>query len=128
MEIPIYKFSLLFKITCVLIKNINNNKNLIRKHLMTKNQHEVRSRTQPSSSNKGRQEPTTTKFKDENVDTEVRYEFGGPIGVTLMMMGFPLLMYYLWLCVHIESGSFLSMKSLGDIQNFFNLIEKHASP
>lgn len=95
---------------------------------MTKDKQEVRSRAQPSTTPKGRQEPSTTKFHDENVDTEVHYEFGGTIGVTLMMTCFPLLMYYLWLCVHVKSGSFLPLLSVGDIQNFFHLIEKHASP
>ncbi|KAI9670123.1 MAG: C-24(28) sterol reductase [Caeruleum heppii] len=35
--------------------------------------------------------------KDPRVDYSGHFEFGGSVGVTVMMIGFPLLMYYMWL-------------------------------
>ncbi len=34
---------------------------------------------------------------DYRVDTTGEYEFGGPLGVTALMIGFPILMWYMWL-------------------------------
>lgn len=45
--------------------------------------------------------------KDAEVDNAVVYEFGGPIGVTLMMLIFPVLMVYLWICVEFYGGILL---------------------
>ncbi|KAI9819822.1 MAG: C-24(28) sterol reductase [Thelocarpon impressellum] len=35
--------------------------------------------------------------KDPKVDYSGHYEFGGSFGVTIMMLGFPLLMWYMWI-------------------------------
>lgn len=34
---------------------------------------------------------------DHKIDYSGKYEFGGPFGVTAMMIGFPLLMWYMWI-------------------------------
>lgn len=34
------------------------------------------------------------------------YEFGGPVGVTAMMIGFPALFYYLYACLFFYDGKF----------------------
>ena len=34
---------------------------------------------------------------DPRIDQRPRYEFGGTLGVSAMMMGFPVLMYYMWI-------------------------------
>jgi Ergosterol biosynthesis ERG4/ERG24 family len=46
------------------------------------------------------------------------YEFGGPLGVTAMMIGFPILMYYLWICLWFYDGKLIAPKSIDDIQPF----------
>jgi delta24(24(1))-sterol reductase len=54
-----------------------------------------------------------------------RYEFGGPWGVTAMMMGFPMLMYYLWICLWFYDGKLVGPSSLDDIQPFFQRMWIH---
>jgi delta24(24(1))-sterol reductase len=34
---------------------------------------------------------------DPKIDTSGEYEFGGPLGVSALMVGFPLLMWYMWI-------------------------------
>lgn len=41
---------------------------------------------------------------DIKIHNQVTYEFGGPLGVTLMMIGFPSLMYYFWFCLEYHQG------------------------
>lgn len=41
---------------------------------------------------------------DEKIDNEIVYEFGGPIGVCAMMIGFPLLMIYFWESLEFHQG------------------------
>ncbi len=61
--------------------------------------------------------PTSTLAKgkkvEQEIDNEVIYEFGGPIGVTAMMILFPLLMIYFWISVHFYQGT-LSIDLLED--------------
>ncbi len=47
-----------------------------------------------------------------------RYEFGGPWGVSAMMVGFPLLMYYLWICLWYYDGQLVRPTSIEDIRPF----------
>ena len=72
--------------------------------------------------------PPLKHQKLHNSDDKIVKEFGGPIGVTMMMIFFPLLMNYLWLCVQVKSGSLLSLLSVKDIKIFFGLIAEHATP
>eukprot|EP00581_Thalassiosira_minuscula_P012606 CAMPEP_0183729726 /NCGR_PEP_ID=MMETSP0737-20130205/31053_1 /TAXON_ID=385413 /ORGANISM="Thalassiosira miniscula, Strain CCMP1093" /LENGTH=506 /DNA_ID=CAMNT_0025961997 /DNA_START=178 /DNA_END=1698 /DNA_ORIENTATION=- len=49
----------------------------------------------------------TTVFgakKEIACDAKVIYEFGGPVGVSVLMMGFPVLMAYLFICLAANSG------------------------
>lgn len=48
---------------------------------------------------------------DEKLDNEVVYEFGGPIGVFCMMLGFPSLMYYFWVCLEFHQGKLITPSS-----------------
>src|SRR3954470_847117 len=41
-------------------------------------------------------------------DNEIVFEFGGPWGVTAMMIGFPLLMFYLYGCLQFYRGKLVS--------------------
>jgi Delta24(24(1))-sterol reductase len=41
-------------------------------------------------------------------DNEIIFEFGGPWGVTAMMIGFPSLMFYLWGCLQFYRGKLVS--------------------
>ena len=47
-----------------------------------------------------------------------RYEFGGPWGVVAIMTGFPILMYYLWICLVYYDGQLVFPASVDDIQPF----------
>jgi Ergosterol biosynthesis ERG4/ERG24 family len=40
------------------------------------------------------------------IDSSGEYEFGGPFGVTAMMVGFPILMWYMWLGATYYDGQF----------------------
>ncbi|KAG0167736.1 hypothetical protein DFQ28_005769 [Apophysomyces sp. BC1034] len=42
---------------------------------------------------------------DVKLDNEIVYEFGGPVGVSAMMLGFPALMYYFWVCLEYHQGT-----------------------
>ncbi|KZV84349.1 ERG4/ERG24 ergosterol biosynthesis protein [Exidia glandulosa HHB12029] len=55
---------------------------------------------------------------DKKLDRHLNYEFGGPWGVTAMMTGFPLLMYYLWICLQFYDGQIVYPSSLGDVKPF----------
>ena len=37
---------------------------------------------------------------------QIEYEFGGPIGALGMMIGFPLLMWYMWISAQFYNGQF----------------------
>jgi Delta24(24(1))-sterol reductase len=42
--------------------------------------------------------------KDAARDSKVMYEFGGPLGVSALMVGFPILMLYFYLCLTFHRG------------------------
>ena len=44
--------------------------------------------------------------KDPKVDYSGHFEFGGSWGVSAMMIGFPLLMYYMWIGATYYNGKF----------------------
>ena len=48
------------------------------------------------------------------------WQFGGPIGVSAMMIVFPPLMYYLWACLVFYDGQLVAPKSLApqDLKTF----------
>ncbi|KAK4518736.1 uncharacterized protein ATC70_008958 [Mucor velutinosus] len=48
---------------------------------------------------------------EEEVDNEVVYEFGGPAGALGMMLGFPCLMYYFWICLEYHQGHLITPAS-----------------
>ncbi|KAI7864515.1 ergosterol biosynthesis ERG4/ERG24 [Spinellus fusiger] len=50
---------------------------------------------------------TTITKLDETLDNEIVYEFGGPVGVCAMMLGFPSLMYYFWVCLEYHQGKLI---------------------
>lgn len=49
------------------------------------------------SARRARAAPPKAKRKDPKVDEDPHFEFGGSPGVLSMMLGFPALMYYMWL-------------------------------
>lgn len=49
---------------------------------------------------------------DQQLDSHEDWEFGGPIGVTAMMIGFPLLMYYLYICLSHFQGEMVHPRAL----------------
>ena len=55
----------------------------------------------------------------------IRYEFGGPLGVTAMMTLFPVLMYYLWICLWFYDGQLVIPKSFDDIVPFLHRMGRH---
>lgn len=58
-------------------------------------------------------------------DARASYEFGGPIGVTAMIFGFPVLMYYLWICLWFYDGQLVHPTSVGDISPFIDRMWGH---
>ena len=54
-----------------------------------------------------------------------RYEFGGPWGVVAIMTGFPILMYYLWICLVFYDGQLAHPTSVDDIQPFLWRMWEH---
>lgn len=58
---------------------------------------------------------------DVKLDNEIVYEFGGPLGVVGMMLGFPSLMYYFWICLEYHQGKLITpaVWSVEGIKSFF---------
>ncbi|KAG8818632.1 C-24(28) sterol reductase [Serendipita sp. 399] len=77
---------------------------------------------------------TTAKGKkqDKLMDEHQYYEFGGPWGVTAMMLIFPVLMYYFWICLWFYDGQLVRPTSTDDIVPFlwrmWDHIRKDAAP
>ncbi|KAI9440746.1 ergosterol biosynthesis ERG4/ERG24 [Lactarius indigo] len=61
---------------------------------------------------------------DKLLDSHTR-QFGGPWGVTAMMVGFPMLMYYLWICLWFYDGQLVFPTSIGGIKPFLNQMWAH---
>lgn len=53
------------------------------------------------------------------------WEFGGPWGVTAMMIGFPILMYYLWICLWFHDGQLVVPTSVDGIKPYINEMWAH---
>lgn len=53
------------------------------------------------------------------------YEFGGPLGVSAMMIGFPILMYYCWICLRFYNGALVHPESFGDVGAFLGRMWVH---
>ena len=54
----------------------------------------------------GHAKPTRVEVTDPTVDSTGQFEFGGSLGVSAMMIGFPLLMYYMWIGATFFDGHF----------------------
>ncbi|CAL1715031.1 unnamed protein product [Somion occarium] len=67
------------------------------------------------------------KKSDQRLDQHVEYEFGGPWGVVAIMTGFPILMYYLWICLVFYDGHLVFPKSTDDIGPFLTRMWEHVS-
>ncbi|TPX70699.1 hypothetical protein SpCBS45565_g01588 [Spizellomyces sp. 'palustris'] len=69
---------------------------------------------------------------DVKVDKEVKLEFGGAVGVTFMMIFFPTIMYYFWLCLEFNNGALAHPDSISDIGawlgRMWKLLRDHATP
>eukprot|EP00456_Euglypha_rotunda_P029417 TRINITY_DN2304_c0_g1_i7.p1 TRINITY_DN2304_c0_g1~~TRINITY_DN2304_c0_g1_i7.p1 ORF type:complete len:179 (+),score=14.76 TRINITY_DN2304_c0_g1_i7:114-650(+) len=58
-------------------------------------------------------------------DGEIIMEFGGPVGVGIMMVFFPCLMYYLWITSVYYNGHLPHPSSISDIGPFFGRMVDH---
>lgn len=56
---------------------------------------------------------------DPKIDTSGHFEFGGNLGVTAMMVGFPLLMYYMWIGATYYNGHFPWPREQESLSDFF---------
>ena len=69
---------------------------------------------------------------DPKVDTSPEFEFGGSWGVSAMMVGFPLLMWYMWIGATFFDGHFPAPKKDESLSHFFlllaNLVYAQAFP
>ncbi|KAL2912476.1 C-24(28) sterol reductase [Polyrhizophydium stewartii] len=70
---------------------------------------------------------TRADHTEVRIDKEVVYEFGGPVGVTFMMVFFPLLMFYMWACLEFYEGALVVPASLSDIGPFFGRLAAHVA-
>jgi delta24(24(1))-sterol reductase len=70
--------------------------------------------------------------KDPKIDSSGHFDFGGSIGVSFMMVGFPLLMYYMWIGATFYDGKFPTPKPGQDFVDFAthmgNLVYEEAFP
>lgn len=70
--------------------------------------------------------------KDPRIDYSGHFDFGGSIGVTCMMIGFPTLMYYMWIGATFYDGKFPTPTHGETFTEFArhcgNLIYEHAFP
>ncbi|KAJ7472245.1 ergosterol biosynthesis ERG4/ERG24 [Mycena galericulata] len=62
---------------------------------------------------------------DRRLDQHDHYEFGGPLGVTAIMLGFPALMYYLWICLWFYEGRLVHPDSLDNLRPFLAQMWAH---
>lgn len=69
---------------------------------------------------------------DPKIDATGHFDFGGSFGVSVMMIGFPLLMYYMWIGATFYDGKFPSRapgQSMGDFcKHLGALVYEHAFP
>ncbi|KAI0997676.1 Delta(24(24(1)))-sterol reductase [Podosphaera aphanis] len=69
---------------------------------------------------------------DSKVDLSGHFDFGGSVGVTIMMIGFPLLMYYMWIGAEFYDGKFPTrisgQSSLEFYEHLAKLSYEHAFP
>jgi len=69
---------------------------------------------------------------DPKVDYSGHFDFGGSFGVTAMMIGFPLLMYYMWIGATFYDGKFPTREPGQTFQELFqhlgNLVYERAFP
>ncbi len=69
---------------------------------------------------------------DPKVDSDPHFDFGGSWGVSAMMIGFPLLMWYMWIGATFYDGRFPTREPGQDFADFFkhmgNLVYEHAFP
>jgi delta24(24(1))-sterol reductase len=58
---------------------------------------------------------------DMKLDNEIVYEFGGPLGCLGMMLGFPSLMYYFWICLEYHQGKMIgpAVWTVEGVKSFF---------
>ncbi|KAJ7759252.1 ergosterol biosynthesis ERG4/ERG24 [Mycena metata] len=65
------------------------------------------------------------KEVDRRLDQHDQYEFGGPLGVTAIMLGFPTLMYYLWICLWFYDGQLVYPHSVDEVKPFLATMWTH---
>jgi len=63
--------------------------------------------------------------RDKAMDQHHEYEFGGPWGVTAMITLFPVLMYYMWICLWFYEGHLVHPTSFQDVVPFFQRMFHH---
>lgn len=88
--------------------------------------------TRTSPKKRGKTEAKATDVEDYKVDNSGDMEFGGPLGVSAMMICFPLLMWYMWIGATYYNGKFptrASGESYGDFaRHLFHLAYNGAFP
>ena len=65
-----------------------------------------------------RRKDVSLTFSAKSLTLIASYEFGGPWGVAAIMTGFPILMYYLWICLWFHDGKLVHPASRDDIVPF----------
>lgn len=70
---------------------------------------------------------TSDSPEDHRVDNSGEREFGGAVGVSCMMIGFPLLMYYMWIGATFYSGHLPSRSPWQNWSAFLSHLEVFAT-
>ncbi|ORY19711.1 hypothetical protein BCR34DRAFT_620737 [Clohesyomyces aquaticus] len=86
------------------------------------------------SATKVKMEEKEQRKKNANpaIDTSGRFEFGGSLGVSAMMIGFPALMYYMWIGATFYGGKFPTpaddQSYVEFFQHLWNIVKTEAYP
>jgi delta24(24(1))-sterol reductase len=63
-----------------------------------------------------------TQYDPSKIPGKIEYEFGGPLGNLSMMIGFPLLMWYMFACYKYNDSQFLWLNEGETLVDFVNRI------
>lgn len=75
--------------------------------------------TAPEAKSKSRIVDGWEEGLDPKIDYSGHYEFGGSLGVSAMMIGFPMLMYYMWIGATYYDGKFPTREEGQSFADFF---------
>ncbi len=73
----------------------------------------------------GKSATVVVQKSEKDLDNEVKYEFCGPVGVSLIMIGSIIFMYYFYACLSFNEGRLYSLSEFSELPL---LLKENASP